>query len=195
MSTNKIINHTLVFGLFLVLFLPFIVADSQLFPFITGKGFVFRILVEILFGVWLVGLVWNAELRPRFSWIMGTVLTFVVIIAAADIFGVSPYKSFWSNFERMEGLVTLLHLLAYFLIAGTVLNIRSRWQAFFNISVVASVMMSIYAFFQLGGEIVINQGGVRVDGTFGNAAYLAVYMLFNFFITTFLSCGHIRELN
>ena len=46
--------------------------------------------------------------------------------------------------------------------------------------------MGIYGILQLAGKITINQGGVRLDGTFGNASYLAIYMLFHVFITAFL---------
>jgi len=46
--------------------------------------------------------------------------------------------------------------------------------------------MCMYALFQLGGVITINQGGVRVDGTFGNAIYLAVFLMFTIFFSTFL---------
>ncbi len=186
MFVKQGLKHALTAGLFAVFFLPFIIADSQLFPFITGKAFVFRILVEILFGFWLIAMFRDAELRPRFSWVMTAVLIFVGVVIAADIFGVSFYRSFWSNFERMDGLISLLHLFGYFLVASSVLNTRARWQAFFNVSVVSSVIMAVYAFFQLAGKVTINQGGVRVDGTFGNATYLAVFMLFNFFITLFL---------
>jgi len=186
MKIGNLFSHVLIIGLLTTLFLPFVVTTSQLFPFITGKGFAFRILIELLLGIWVVGMFWDPSLRPKFSWIMGSILIFVGTITISDIFGVSLYKSFWSNFERMEGLITLLHLLAYFLIAGSVLNTRARWYTFLNVSVFASVIMSVYAFLQLAGSITINQGGVRLDGTFGNAAYLAVYMLFNFFIALFL---------
>lgn len=184
--TKQISVYTIIGGLIATLFIPFIVADTQLFPFITGKAFVFRILVEILFGVWLIAMFRDPEIRPRDSWITRAILLFGGVVILADIFGVSFYRSFWSNFERMDGLISLLHLLAYFFVAGAVLNTRARWQIFFNTSVVSSVIMSFYVFLQLAGKIVINQGGVRVDGTFGNAAYLAVFMLCNFFIALFL---------
>jgi tetratricopeptide (TPR) repeat protein len=46
--------------------------------------------------------------------------------------------------------------------------------------------MTLYGFAQLGGVFQINQGGVRVDGTFGNATYLAIYMVFNIFFALIL---------
>lgn len=186
MSAKQIIQYGLVGGILSVLLIPFIVADSQLFPFITGKAFVFRIVTEILFALWIVGMFYDSSLRLRFSWILGTVAIFVGVTIIADVFGVDFYRSFWSNFERMEGLITTLHLLAYFIVAGSVLNTKRHWTAFFKVSIFNSVLMSLYVFLQLAGKAVINQGGVRVDGLFGNATYLAVYMLFNFFITLFL---------
>lgn len=173
-------------GVFLLPFLPFVVTNSMFFPFITGKNFAFRILVEILFGLWVILAIWNPRYRPSFSWILVAVFSFVAIIGLADLLGENPFKSFWSNFERMEGFIGLLHLGAYFLVVGTVLNTQKLWFALANTSVIASVIMGVYGLLQLSGKIVINQGGVRVDGTFGNAAYLAVYMLFHVFVTAFL---------
>ncbi|MDP7367437.1 MAG: O-antigen ligase family protein, partial [Candidatus Pacebacteria bacterium] len=86
----------------------------------------------------------------------------------------------------MEGLVTLIHLLGYFVVASAVLNTEKLWDRFWNTSVVASIIIGIYGILQLAGKITINQGGVRLDGTFGNASYLAIYMLFHVFITLFL---------
>ncbi len=186
MQIPKILNPVIITGLVLALFIPFMVFDGNFFPFITGKGFFFRILVEILLGLWAVLIFWDASIRPKFSWIFGSAAAFIGIIAIADLAGVDFYRSFWSNFERMDGLVTLLHLFVYFIVAGSVLNSRLKWHVFLNVSVFASVVMSLYAFLQLSGNIVINQGGVRVDGTLGNATYLAVYMLFNIFIALFL---------
>lgn len=189
MKSNKILVYTIITGLLAVLFIPFVVASSQLFPFITGKGFVFRILVEILFGLWVAGIFFDSSIRPKSSWLTWSVIAFTSITLLADIFGYSFYRSFWSNYERMDGFITTLHVAAYFFIASSVLSTKEHWKLFLNVSVVASVIMSFYTFMQLGGKIQINQGGVRIDGTFGNATYLAVYMLFNIFITLFLSLG------
>lgn len=182
----SILKNTILTGLFAVLFIPFIVADSQLFPFITGKAFTFRIGVEILFVLWILLGLRRREFLPKFSWILFSAAIFVTIIGIADIFGVNPYKSFWSNYERMEGFFTLLHVFIYFLMVGSVLNTQKLWTAFLNVSVGSSVIMCVYGLLQLAGKITINQGGVRLDGTMGNAIYLAVYMLFNIFFAAFL---------
>ncbi|MSU56447.1 MAG: tetratricopeptide repeat protein, partial [Candidatus Taylorbacteria bacterium] len=64
------------------------------------------------------------------------------------------------------------------------------WLRFFSTSVGVSAFLGIYGLLQLAGKIVINQGGVRLDGTFGNAAYFAGYMLVHIFLSLFLLCRH-----
>jgi len=186
MSINTTLRYIILGGIFLVPFIPFIVTSSMFFPFITGKNFTFRILTELLFGGWLILALRHSAYRLKFSWIAVSVAVFVGVIALADFLGENPFKSFWSNFERMEGLVTLIHLLLYFLAVGTVLNTEKLWNRLFNTSIAVSVVLGIYGLFQLAGKVVINQGGTRLDATFGNATYLAIYMLFHVFLTTIM---------
>ncbi len=185
MKTNNILKYLIYGGLFLIPFIPLIISSSMYFPFITGKNFTFRILTEIIIGLWAILAVRDAKYRPKFSFISCAILTFIAIITIADAFGVYPYKSFWSNYERMEGLVTLLHLLGLFFVASSILKTEKLWSRFFHASIGVSIILGIYSLFQLSGAITINQGSVRVDGTLGNATYLAVYMLFHIFLTAF----------
>ncbi len=178
------------FGVFLVPFVPLIVATSLFFPFITGKGFAFRIITEIVFGCYILLALRQPEFRPKRSYILYAVLSFLAIVFLADVLAVNPFKAFWSNFERMEGFVTMIHLGMYFLVTSSVLHGEKWWYRFFATSVGVSAFLGIYGMLQLGGKIVINQGGVRLDGTFGNAAYFAGYMLFHIFLTLFLIVRH-----
>ncbi|HCB35701.1 MAG: hypothetical protein A2W52_00950 [Candidatus Taylorbacteria bacterium RIFCSPHIGHO2_02_49_25] len=177
-------------GVFLIPFVPLIVASPLFFPFITGKAFTFRIVIELIFACYLLLALRQPEFRPKKSLLLWGVGAFLFVVFLADLFAVNPFKAFWSNFERMEGFITLIHLGAYFLIASAVLNTERLWHRFFATSVGVSAFLGIYGLLQLAGKIVINQGGVRLDGTFGNAAYFAGYMLFHIFLTLFLICRH-----
>lgn len=171
-------------GLYLVPFIPFLVSGSLFFPFITTKAFVWRFIVEIILAAWAILALSDAKYRPNKSGILYAIVAFLVIIGVADLFGVEPLKSFWSNFERMEGFVSLLHLGAYFLVISSVFD-EHDWKRWWHVNLFASLLMVFYCTLQLAGSLTINQGGARVDGTFGNASYLAVYMLFNIFIAFF----------
>ncbi|HEY4500405.1 MAG TPA: O-antigen ligase family protein [Candidatus Paceibacterota bacterium] len=186
MTLNIFLKWTAITGVFAVLFVPFLVADSMFFPFITGKNFTFRILTEIAFASWFLLSFRDASVRPRKSTVLWAFVAFVAIIGLADIFGQSPWKSFWSNFERMEGYITTLHLFAYFLVAGSILSTEKIWKRFLEISLWSSLVMSLYGLLQLSGKMIINQGGVRLDGKFGNATYLAIYLIFNIFFALIL---------
>src|SRR3989338_6306670 len=121
MVMNKQILRGVIFaGLFLVPFIPFLVSSIFFFPFIVTKAFAWRILVEIIFAAWLILALLDTAYRPKRSLILYSMFIFLGIIGLADIFGVAPIKSFWSNFERMEGFITLLHLGMFFLVISSV---------------------------------------------------------------------------
>lgn len=183
---KKILERGILFLLFLIPFVPFVVAKSMYFPFITGKAFAFRFLVGIALALWLALMVYDRSYVPKKSPVFWSVLLFFGVVTLADIFGVNFERSLWSNFERMEGLVTFLYLCAFFLMSSTVLTKTNKWPAFWNTSIVASVGLAFFALFQVMGFIGISQGGARVDATLGNSIYLAVYMLFHIFLTLWL---------
>ncbi|MFA5942622.1 MAG: O-antigen ligase family protein [Candidatus Paceibacterota bacterium] len=187
-GTAKQIAKLIALGaLFLIPFAPLIVADAYFFPFITGKAFYFRILVEIAVAAWVVLALLDREYRPRLSWVGAAVLAFVVWMFVADLFAINAAKAFWSNFERMEGWVLLAHLLGFFFVASAVLRVEMKWRAWFLTSLGVSCIVALYAFLQLAGTLAIHQGSTRIDASFGNSIYLAVYFLFNVFIAGWLA--------
>jgi O-antigen ligase len=177
---DKALRGTVVALLFATVLIPFIKSDSMLFPFITGKGFTFRILVEAALALWAVLAIRVPEYRPRWKspvLVAGAIL--LAVIAAADFLAVDPQAAIWSKFERMDGLVLMLHLGAYALVMSSVFKTVADWRRFLAAHVVAAAAMSVYALTQIMGLQEINQGGIRADGTLGNAVYLAGYMLFS----------------
>lgn len=177
-NLNRFFHQTIIVGLFALLFTPLIVSTPLFFPFITGKAFFFRIVTEVILVFWL-WLAWREPAyRPQRSWILWAVLALVVISTLATIFSINPYRSFWSNYERMGGLVSYLHLLAYFLVMGAMFKTEKIWHWFFNTSVIASSIVCFYGLTQLSSG--------RIEATLGNAAYLGGYLLLNIFLTLFL---------
>jgi cytochrome c-type biogenesis protein CcmH/NrfG/O-antigen ligase len=173
-------------GIFSIpIIIPFIVSASMFFPYITGKNFTFRIIVEIVFSAWLILAFLDAHYRPRFSWVLSALVLFVAVVGLADLFGANPFKSFWSNFERMEGYVAILHLFAYFLVAGTVLNSDKLWRAFWYSTLGTSVLVAFVGLAPFFDTLSIT-ALPRLEARFGNPIYLAVYSLFHIFIALIL---------
>ena len=75
---------------FSVLFIPLFVADSMFFPYITGKNFAFRILVEIGFVAWALLAIIDTRYRPRFSWMAVSGLALLVVMFSTSMSPTSP---------------------------------------------------------------------------------------------------------
>src|SRR3989344_2013985 len=131
MSNKNIIGWAIKIGLFIVPVLPLVVTKSLFFPFITGRNFIFRILIEILFVLWLWLMMTDSKYQPRMSGIIYAFTAFIVILFLATIFSISPSKSFWSSFERMEGFFGMWHYFLYFLILISVFKNNVDWRNFF----------------------------------------------------------------
>lgn len=172
-------------GLFAIPFVVLLVSESLYFPFITGKGFAFRILVEIVFALWVVLALASPEYRPKKSPALFLGLAFVVAIGVSTALAENPVKAFWSNFERMEGYVTILHLAAYVLVLTSVMRVETLWRNLVYTTLGVATIVGAYSVFQLLGFATINQGGLRIDATLGNATYFAVYMLVHAFLALY----------
>lgn len=164
-------------ALFLISFVPLYVANSMFFPFITGKGFLFRFLVEIASIGWVVLALLDSKYRPRFSWLFLIYGALVVWMFIADLLAINPHKAFWSNYERMDGWVTMVHVFLLFVVASSVLSVGKLWQKWWLTFLAGSAIVCGYGVLQILGVLQTHQGG-RIDATFGNAAYLPAYLLF-----------------
>lgn len=177
--------------------------NSMLFPYITGKNFAFRILVEIAAAAWIMLMILDKNFRPKRSallWIYGI---FVLILLLADIFSVNPTRSFFSNFERMEGFISHAHLFLYFLMLITLFKDKASWAKYKFVLFLSNIPVLLLALLQLlglpnfapmklfpalrdaiGNRFAPSQGGIQLDASLGNSTYLAIYAVFFIFLFT-----------
>ena len=194
-TINNWLKNIIIAGLALIIFIPLYVNNAYFFPFITGKAFAFRIIVEIVFALWLILILrekgttvvgTSQSVIPKYNTLTIVVTVFTIIALIADLFGLNPLRSIWSNFERMEGWMTILHLWAYFMVISSVLTSKQSWEKFFNVVIASGLIVAIYGLLQFFGKLPTHQGN-RVDASLGNSAYMAVYMLINSFISLYLA--------
>ncbi len=196
---QKILTRIIVAALFLVPFFallplphiwPFSIPYEFFFPFITGKAFLFRTLVEIALACWVVLAFLDPRYRPRWTVLTTTVTVFAVVTLAADLLGVNPIRSIMSNFERMEGWLIVAHLWGLYMVMTHVFGAddegRRLWRRWFQTSLVVAGIVMIYAICQLLGWAGIHQGSTRLDASLGNAAYLAIYVFMHLGIAAYL---------
>jgi O-antigen ligase len=180
---------------------------GMFFPFISGKNIIFRVLVEIALAGWVLLALMDSKYRIniRTSPLTIAYAIFIGIIFIADIFGVDPVNSLWSNYERMEGFVGHIHLFAYFFVLTAMLRTLKDWQIMFKVFLASNVAVLSYGYAQLMGapgyifsdnmpklatwfaaHFPVHQGGNRLDATIGNAAYFSIFCLISAFIAALL---------
>jgi len=180
-SVEKNLKFIIFVGLIVLLYVPFIVADGMFFPYVTGKAYIFRITTGIIFGIYLILAILHPIYRPKKNFILYTFTAFLISIFISNWTGINPLASFWSNFERMEGWVTIAHLFALFVALGSILREKKDWLILFNASIIASLFMLFSAI----GQVIEEGFNTRVATTLGNSTFLGVYMLFNAFLSLF----------
>jgi O-antigen ligase/tetratricopeptide (TPR) repeat protein len=180
---SKYLYRFIIAGLYLALLMPFIYVDNLVFPFITGKVFIFQILIEILLAAYLVLVYVDRQYLPRKSILLFFVTAFSAVEVLSTIFGVDRDRSFWGNYERMSGIFTLLHFFAYFIIAGSLIRTREDWRWYLRFALFLSAIQTVIGLVQyFSTNFLLTAGGGRIWGTLGNYIYTATYAIVHIFI-------------
>ena len=168
-DTGKILYWSITVLIFSSLLTPFIVSSSTIFPFEVGKGVMMRILIELalIFYLWFL-LLEKPSLRKG-GLLFWSVLIYLGVLILTTTTSINPYRSFWGDLGRMEGVFTILHTGAIFFILVGLQWGEKVWLKFLGFSVAVSLLVGL-------GELI---GDKPIF--FGNPAFLAVYSLFNLF--------------
>lgn len=181
MRLEKILHWIVVGGLFATPLLVFVVVDNTFFPYIFGKNIFFRVIVEVIFAAWLALALIDKSYRPRITPVTIAVTAFTLVVLLADVFGINPVKSIWSNFERMEGFITIFHLYLFFIVASSMFLRGNIALWFWRVSLGSSFFLVLNSAIQF-----VTTEKDRLDSTLGNPIYQAVYALFHIFIALLL---------
>ena len=176
---GKICFYIIEYGTYLALFSPLVVNANFFFPYISPKTIFFRMVVDIIFIAYVILAFLNPRYRPKKNPLLITLIIFIGIVILASLFGVNLARSFWSTFERMTGILTLLHLFVFFLILSSVFQERKYWERIFTVSIVFGVILSLYVFTS-------KDPTARGGGTIGNTSFMSAYIIFDIFFALIL---------
>jgi len=166
------------YGVYAVLFVPLAVFPQFLFPFSTSRAFLFQIIVELLFALWIVLAIRVPAYRPKRSLILYALFAYFIALFASTIFGLDPYHSFFGNFERMWGYFSLLHFLLFFVVLTSVFRTREDWLSFVKVALVVSALTAGIGFAQYLLSLIFGGGNDRIASIIGNPAFFAAYLFF-----------------
>ena len=184
-----------------------LVTKSTLFPFIVGKYVWFRTISALALIFFLLGILLDKRRNfylKRIKKIVKNplfiaVCLFVVAFVVAGFFGVDPHFSFWSNFERGEGGLQMLHFLAFFTTMTVLFKEKKDWRTMFVMFVISSYLLILYgvgAGLGLKGFLGPQFGPnfSRFQGSVGNPAYVAIYLVFGMFFAAYLLISKFKKL-
>lgn len=172
------------------LVLPLLYMDGLLYPYLAPKILLLRglgigVIAAILYLLCSgVPLFWK-RLRSPWTWVPGLLL---IVAYSTSLLGADFYRSFWSTFERGDGLLTLSVCVAFFY--ATLLYVQvAHLKKIYTAAAWVGTLVAGYALLQWlqlvsGADFLfIESAQGRIGGTFGNAAFLAAYLGITFFAT------------
>ena len=176
-----------------------LVTNSTIFPFIVGKYVLFRLSVDFAFITFLFGLLFHnsagavlqSAKRVFTQPLVIAVSVFVAVFLLAVLFAFDPLMALWSNFERGEGGLQILHLWLFFVLLVTLFREKKDWRIIFWCAIAGGVLSGIYgvlAGFNFSNFIGVRftDPGFRFQGSIGNPAYVAAYAIFLLFYVLYL---------
>lgn len=145
------------FFLYLAPFAIVIISTSTLFPFIVGKYVWFRTTIDLALIFFILGIlldsyraselkIYENLLKAVRNPLVIAVTLFAAVFVLAGFFGIDPANSFWSNFERGEGGLQILHLWLFFILAVILLKNNKDWKLFFWIFIIIGIYVAFYGF-------------------------------------------------
>lgn len=177
-------------GLLLLLITPLLVTPSTYFPFVVGKALFARSAIEVVVALWAALALLSPAYRPRRSLVLLLLAAGLAWSMVAALLGASPQRSFWSNYERMQGVIDAAHWAALAMVAACVLRRPGQWLVLLNGSLAVGLAVSLLAVCQylgvkdlpLVGEFLLEHRVRRPGSTLGNPIYLGVYAVLNAFV-------------
>ncbi len=208
--TNNFLLKISKFFLYLAPFSLVIVYQGTLFPFIVGKYVFFRVVVDLA----LVFFVWAWATRSTYNKqpitnnnnknqssvisykllvnpLVIAVAIFTLLFVLAGFFGVNPSASFWSNFERGEGVLQIIHLFIFFILLALLFIDEKSWRRMFVVMVWVAVLVIAYglaAAMNIGNFVGSNLCA-RFAGSLGNPAYTGTFLIFAIFYAVYSAAG------
>ena len=165
-------------GVYAVLFLPFVVIPLFLFPFALSRGFIFQIIVEIIFALWVVLALKNSGYLPKKTALFLALSFYFLVVLLSTVFGLDPHRSFFGNYERMWGFFSLAHFFLFFVVCAGMFKTREEWAKLIKITLGVGALSVAFGVFQFVGSLFMSGSAPRIMSTIGNPAFFAGYLFF-----------------
>lgn len=161
-----------------LMFVPLYFSSSTIFPFIILKATVSHLAILAL-GVMAAVSLWQSKKAPSLNVLGLALIAYLIVQLAASVQGVNPERSFFSTFERSQGIVSLVGWLLLAFSVSSLFESERSWRQLFQGLVVAACIIAVVALLFVVGAydapFLLRDFG-RLAFTVGNSAIFGNYL-------------------
>jgi tetratricopeptide (TPR) repeat protein len=191
------VRHFVMSALFAIPFVAIIFSPTMLYPYIVGKAFLFRTLIIVAFVGYLYLALTNKNFKPRITPLTVSFTVFAAMLGLSTLFSIDTYRSFFGNYERMEGYFGLLCVAMLVVTLASVRLKDVEWSKLFKVhawiaTIVSGLGILQYIVYVIGAKSLAglpilslcfaSGAACRVDSTLGNPIYLGIYAAITFWL-------------
>ena len=137
----RVLRGAVLAGVALVLLTPLVVMPDVFYPNAVGKAVWSRASIEIVFALWAALALADPAARPPRSPLLAIVGAGAAVALLAAAAGADFQRSLWSSYERMQGVVDLLHWFAFFTVLVSVLRTECAWRRLLVLNLAAGTVL------------------------------------------------------
>ena len=137
----RVLRGAVLAGIALVLLTPFAVMPDVFQPYAVGKAVWSRAAIAVTFALWAGLALADPAARPPRSPLLLVLAIGAAVAVLAAAAGADFQRSLWSSYERMQGVVDLLHWFAFFLVLISVLRTARAWRLVLALNLVAATAL------------------------------------------------------
>lgn len=181
----RLLRGAVLAGIALVLLTPFAVMPEVYYPYTVGKAVWSRAAIEVLFALWAALALADPAARPPRSALLAILGIGAVVALAAAAAGAGFERSLWSSYERMQGVVDLLHWLAFFTVLLSALRTARAWRRMLALNLAAGTALALLVIARSLDFEPPFWGAMpethrpRFGGPLGNPVFLGAYLAVN----------------
>src|SRR3989344_8912063 len=182
---NLIIKRIILTAVFL---LPFVILSRSFYGIVFPKSLFIEGVTLIIGTLWIIGKLFKKEkeiekIPKNIVFLIFGIYVLLLLVSCFN--GVLPVLSFWSSFDQGTGVIFMLCLFVFSLIASSVFKTIEDWYKLFTVFAVSGIVFTFGSFLaEIGIKFSKFLTLDTVNGfLMGNSSWTGIYLAFVLFIS------------